>query len=163
MCLLFHYFASAVREIPDNSTNVMHKSIDVNTIMRKKSQNTDKQGNKIMHESIAQRIDALIVAERISEGEFARKLGHNSNSIINRIRKGKVQPSYETLLAIVTAFNVDANWLVLGNGPMYRTVNKSGVIAAAEMIDDGIINQLRRLADRVDILEKGVNQSASPD
>ncbi|MDB9500036.1 helix-turn-helix transcriptional regulator [Nodularia spumigena CS-336/02] len=157
----FSLFCAPVREKPDNSTNVMLKSIEVNTIMQNKSQISNNQGNKIMHDSIAERIDALIIAEKISEGEFARKLGHNSNSIINRIRKGKVQPSFETLFAIVTVFNVDANWLVLGNGKMYRNSNKSGAVAAAEVLDEGIIGQLKRLSERVESLEKGLNQTAN--
>jgi transcriptional regulator with XRE-family HTH domain len=142
----------------------MHDSIKVNTIMQNKSQKTDIQGNKIMLDSISERVNALILAEGLSEGEFSRKLGHKSNSIINRIRSGKVQPSFETLLMIVEAFNVDANWLVTGRGEMYLSnkAQSSGALSALRKMNaEGLINVINELNERVSKIESSQASAGS--
>ena len=63
----------------------------------------------------SQRIKRLREILELSETQFAKKIGV-AQSTYNRIEKGTASLSAEALSEIVTIFNVDPSWLLLGIG-----------------------------------------------
>lgn len=75
--------------------------------------------------SLATRMLELVRAENISQNEFARRVC-SSSAFISNIICGKTVPGFEFTQRICMEFGVSANWLVIGEGPMYLD-QKQGV------------------------------------
>lgn len=72
-----------------------------------------------METTINQRIKILVDDLRINTNKFAISIGKTQPAIKNLIEGGS-QPNYETLTEIIEKYNVSADWLLLGKGPMYN-------------------------------------------
>ena len=71
--------------------------------------------------SINERIRLLINDIGESQNSIAKKLGVNQ-SFLSKVVRGLSKPSVEMLSGITEAYrNVNAEWLLTGNGPMYKT------------------------------------------
>lgn len=88
-------------------------------------------------ETVNDRIKALIERSGNTVNSFAKTLGHSGNGTIQRIVVGidgrKAQPGYETLMEIITTFNVNPTWLMLGRGEMFFQQSDKEVAAPGEV------------------------------
>lgn len=67
------------------------------------------------------RLSQLLQAENISKSQFAEMLGI-SPATITHLLSGRNKPSYEIIQAICKNFpNLNADWLITGNGKMYKS------------------------------------------
>ena len=69
--------------------------------------------------SIYDRIKTVRKTARLTQQEFAEKLGLKQNTIAT-YEMGKTSPSERTLSDICRVFNVDPCWLETGEGEMFR-------------------------------------------
>ncbi len=68
-----------------------------------------------------ERLEKLMEQEQISQTQFADKIGIQ-RSTLSHIMKGRNAPSLDVLQKTLKVFHtVNADWLILGIGPMYRT------------------------------------------
>lgn len=67
-----------------------------------------------MSDNINQRISTLIEDLKLTPNAFASQLGIKTTIIYN-IQKGRNKPSFDLLQKIAQRFNVNAQWLLLGN------------------------------------------------
>ncbi len=66
------------------------------------------------------RVAQILQAEGLSSRKFAEKVGFQP-SAISHILAGRNKPGYELIKAIMTSFPaVDPDWLITGQGQMYR-------------------------------------------
>lgn len=70
-----------------------------------------------MRKGIGERIRK--VRGSLSRDEFAKRLDSHRNTIM-RYEKGEREPDAIFLLRICTEFNINPEWLLFGEGPMYR-------------------------------------------
>jgi|GEM_PF-1325168 len=69
------------------------------------------------------RLSFLIHAKKLTPYGFSKQLGFDKPSKLYTILRGKVKPSFDTLLAVVTTFeDVNADWLLKGTGEPMRVV-----------------------------------------
>lgn len=67
------------------------------------------------------RLQKIIDAEKITPARFAELLGVQ-RSAISHILSGRNKPSFDLIHKIITKFpRINADWLITGNGEMYRT------------------------------------------
>lgn len=87
----------------------------------------------MMNENISERISVLV--DQFGGGKntvFAAKVGDNEANVRN-YRSGKTTPKYSVLLSIVKNFDISAEWLLTGQGPMLSSAEAgSGVVSSAE-------------------------------
>ena len=69
--------------------------------------------------SIYDRIKTVRKAARLTQQEFAEKLGLKQNTIAT-YEMGKTSPSERTMSDICRVFNVDPCWMETGEGEMFR-------------------------------------------
>ena len=69
------------------------------------------------------RLSFLIHAKKLTPYGFSKQLGFDKPAKLYTILRGKVKPSFDTLLAVVTTFDdVNADWLLKGTGEPMRVV-----------------------------------------
>ncbi len=71
-------------------------------------------------QSIGDRMRILLHKHRMTQSELAQKIGV-SQSAISQMISGKNQPSSELLTSIAREFNLNCNWLMMGEGTMYKS------------------------------------------
>lgn len=77
------------------------------------------------------RLQQLIEALDISVLEFARQLGEHRGEKIYHVLHGRLKPRYDTLEKILVAFpHVNGDWLLRGQGLMFRSMPHSPLAAA---------------------------------
>jgi transcriptional regulator with XRE-family HTH domain len=65
-------------------------------------------------------INRLLEAEKLSQIEFAKKVGVQRSNITH-VLNGRSKPSYDFLLNIIRAFpNINIEWIMTGTGEMYK-------------------------------------------
>jgi len=70
---------------------------------------------------IAARIRKILETEKMSPSRFAEEIGVQRSSL-SHILSGRNYPGYEYLLKILKRFpSLDANWLLMGEGEMYKS------------------------------------------
>ncbi|MEN8221368.1 MAG: helix-turn-helix transcriptional regulator [Pseudomonadota bacterium] len=67
---------------------------------------------------ISKRIRELMINKGLNIPEFARELGENRYRIQNILNKKQKVPE-DVIIKMVEVFNVNATWLITGNGPIY--------------------------------------------
>ena len=81
-----------------------------------------------MESSINQRIGLIMFHEKLTQKDLAEKL-HIANSSMNKLVSGATKPSADTIIGLMKEFNINANWLLLGEGSMYNRLNDdSGMV-----------------------------------
>ncbi len=72
-----------------------------------------------------ERLRKFITQEGLTPSQFADEIGVQ-RSAISHILSGRNYPSYEFIVKILTRYkNLNPDWLLLGNGSMYRTIKSS--------------------------------------
>jgi len=106
--------------------------------------------------SIGNRLQQLITGLDVSVLEFARQLGEKRGEKVYHILHGRLKPRYETLEKILAAYpDVNADWLLRGEGPMFRTLPKTP--SAAITLDERLRNiefLLFQLNERMALLQQ---------
>ncbi|RAK02546.1 hypothetical protein LX87_00666 [Larkinella arboricola] len=105
---------------------------------------------------IGDRLQQLIDALDISVLEFARQLGEKRGEKVYHILHGRLKPRYETLEKILQTYpDVNADWLLRGEGLMFRTLPQTPLSAIT--LDDRLRNMeflLFQLNERVALLQQ---------
>ncbi|WP_019988680.1 helix-turn-helix domain-containing protein [Rudanella lutea] len=106
--------------------------------------------------TIHHRLQQLIDALDLSVLEFARHLGEHRGEKIYHVLHGRLKPRYDTLEKILVAFpNVNGDWLLRGEGLMFRSMPPSP--SAAITTDERLRNMeylLFQLNERVNLLQQ---------
>jgi transcriptional regulator with XRE-family HTH domain len=105
---------------------------------------------------IGDRLQQLIEMLDVSVLEFARQLGERRGEKVYHILHGRLKPRYETLQKILVAYpQVNADWLLRGEGLMFRTLPQTP--SAAITLDERLRNMeflLFQLNERVALLQQ---------
>ncbi|WP_288425887.1 helix-turn-helix transcriptional regulator [uncultured Spirosoma sp.] len=103
-------------------------------------------------ESINERVSSLIKATGLSTNAFAKKLGKPQSSVAV-IADGRSKPGFELLELICSTYpDVSRDWLLMGEGEMYRKDNPANP-AEGDYLKEHIVNleeSFRRLSERFD-------------
>ena len=78
--------------------------------------------------SVLNRIREIIIATGSNDSEFARKAGIAQSTLANMFSR-ESEPKAEMLGKIASSFNVNANWLLTGEGSMFVEGSKTEVPA----------------------------------
>ena len=70
--------------------------------------------------NIYDRVEYIISLNELNKNSFSKALGFTNNVTIGRLINEKRKPSLDTLERIIKVFNINANWLVLGEGELHR-------------------------------------------
>lgn len=80
-------------------------------------------------------IRAIMEQESMSAAAFAAKIGEKT-SRVNDVLQGKQRPPFDMLEKILSTFDVDARWLILGDNSQIRNIsNNSDEFALIPMYD----------------------------
>jgi len=107
--------------------------------------------------NIQDRISEIIEKLGINQVIFASKLGVKRITITAICTKRQL-PSLELCAKIVLNYNISAEWLITGEGTMFK---ESGEKELKENIDDStsIVEDETGIKKRLDILEKNLTES----
>lgn len=73
---------------------------------------------------VSERFNSLLAALNLNVPDMARYLGYERSDKLYNISKGKYLPSFEIMYDITKKFvRVNANWLLTGEGSMFRDNN----------------------------------------
>lgn len=81
--------------------------------------NNRRDFNKDTANGFPERLNYLIKFNKFSKKEFAEKIGATPTFVSNMLHQGS-KPSWTFLQAISESFNVNLNWLVLGEGEPFK-------------------------------------------
>lgn len=70
--------------------------------------------------NFGERLDLILKKFEMTQIGLAKEMGI-SNVVINRYVNNKTNPSYDFLNKIILHFNINLNWLLTGEGPMFPT------------------------------------------
>ncbi len=100
--------------------------------------------NNPINRDITERFKQIRLSQNLTQQEFADLLVF-SQSHLAEIEKGKKEPSRKVLLALITQFHVNINWLLTGKGEMYldekqedmHDITKKIVLMLEDMDEEG--------------------------
>lgn len=72
--------------------------------------------------NISDRLNQLIELKKLNIKDFAEQCDIPYRSMYNYVR-GEREPNLEALSKISQRFNVDLNWLIMGNGEVFKNVS----------------------------------------
>ncbi|KHD04919.1 hypothetical protein PN36_20680 [Candidatus Thiomargarita nelsonii] len=75
---------------------------------------------------IGERIQKIIKDKGLTISSVARKLGEKRQRIQD-VQSGKQRVPEDVMVKIVEIFNINAHWLLTGNGPIYLSIKNEGV------------------------------------
>lgn len=108
---------------------------------------------------IANNLQKLRKSLNYGQKEFAVKLGINSLTYAN-YERGERKPPYELLVKLSEDLNIDLNWLIVGNGEMFKNENKHSL---KQKNDTLITKKVSRIGHRLseiqiknDLLDKDI-------
>jgi predicted transcriptional regulator len=108
--------------------------------------------------TIHHRLQQLIEALDISALEFARQLGEHRGEKIYHVLHGRLKPRYDTLEKILVAFpNVNGDWLIRGEGMMFRSVSPSAAVTTDERLRN-MEFLLFQLNERINLLQQTTDE-----
>lgn len=100
-----------------------------------------------MEECVLQRVISICRQKSVSESQFAKMIGSNQKTINQQFR-GERSISLDTISKILSSFeDVSAEWLLRGEGDMYRTSNMD--YEKSESYNEEL---LKNFVDQTDIL-----------
>ena len=71
-------------------------------------------------ETLRERIEQIINKENLTYTQFARRIGIQG-TIVSHIMNGRNKPSLDVIMKILENFkNINAEWLLFGNGETYK-------------------------------------------
>jgi transcriptional regulator with XRE-family HTH domain len=81
--------------------------------------------------TIGDAIEGLSKAKNMSIEDFSKAIGVGKSTVY-KWKRGETSPDFGAIVSIVTQFpEISLNWLLLGEGPMYRSDSMNGSIEAA--------------------------------
>lgn len=84
------------------------------------------------------RLKKIRIEKLLTQEKFGKVIG-KSITIVNNWEKGKYEPSMETLILISQKFNINLNWLLLGEGEMTKEdLSKNQIEKIPDDIKEGI-------------------------
>lgn len=108
-----------------------------------------------MKELVLQRIIRLLKERSNSENQFAKLIGANQRTINQQLKKER-SLSLDTVLSVLSSFeSISAEWLLRGEGEMYKTVseNKSNNIDKSQYVSikkyESIVNLFGQTASEL--------------
>ncbi len=75
--------------------------------------------------SINDRIALVIKDTGLSRNAFSKRIDYSATGIFNVIEGRRSEPNFKLLKSISEEFNIDGNWLLHGEGSMYRNQGMS--------------------------------------
>jgi len=110
---------------------------------------------KVRVNTVQYRISMLISDLGLRVNSFAKEIGATQSTVQSIISKRRTSPGYETLHKIVSTkfrkedqiVTIDANWLLLGEGDMYKIPTK-------DVADKDIEEKIQAIEARLRDLEK---------
>lgn len=114
-------------------------------------------------ETIGNRIEALIKEQKINQKKFAESIKADATHI-NKIIKGKSNPSESLMYLICKKYNVSFDWLKQGIGKMYSTGSSNSNDEALEIFNslDNVFQEFA-LVQLYQLLELQKNKKISKD
>lgn len=97
-------------------------------------------------ETINKRIDIIFKDSGLKKIDFAKSLGINTRSLYD-YSQANTKPSFDVMCKLVENFNVDANWLILGEGPHYRKAPDEPI--PVQQVNDTNVNIFGRQTNNV--------------
>ncbi len=77
-----------------------------------------------MEDEINIRLRLILDKERLTSSQFAKIVGYRPSSI-SHILSGRNKPGFDFIQEILKKFDsINSEWLILGRGEMYKTVDK---------------------------------------
>jgi hypothetical protein len=73
----------------------------------------------IINNEIKQRFDLLLDRLHLTQGQLSLKMGFSNGNGLSMITRGKNELNERHLLILESTLNVNKDWLVTGNGPMF--------------------------------------------
>lgn len=96
---------------------------------------------------INDRILKIIDYERLNNNSFSKKIGVNPQTMHTIVKEKKTKPSFDVLNKILISFpEIDANWLLTGDGEMFKQDLKPDIETRLESIESEI-RELKRTVD----------------
>jgi len=102
--------------------------------------------------SVGERFRHLRNKIGLSQSQMAERLNLSDFSRISDIERGKTKPNYELLKAITSAFAVNSDWLIKGEGEMFKGdfPSQSKLSKLQQLLDD----QLKQISEAKKELEE---------
>lgn len=101
--------------------------------------------------SVNQRIKILYESLNVKQKEFSESIKQNRatiNNIVNNLSK----PSYKVIEAIISTYpNLNANWLIAGDGPMWKEGSEEAILEEANVKARGAADKLTKGATKEDL------------
>lgn len=70
-------------------------------------------------DKFSNRLKGIRITERLTQAEFAKSIGKNITSIAHW-ETGRYLPESNVLIKIASLYNINLNWLLLGEGKMHK-------------------------------------------
>jgi hypothetical protein len=91
----------------------------------------------VKNTTISERLLQVIDFLNITSNDFAKKLGYNRSQIIYDVLNGKSKPSFDFFNKFYNSEysgNIDPEWLLTGNGEMFRNNQQIGDISNSSVV-----------------------------
>jgi transcriptional regulator with XRE-family HTH domain len=103
------------------------------------------------------RIEKVMVHQNMTAGQFAAEIGVQ-NSTLSHILNNRNNPSLDVLKKILSRFpEISADWLILGQGSMYRQEIQSKELTLFDSVDENNSLSVHLNTPEVNILPKEAN------
>lgn len=79
-------------------------------------------------------LNELLTALKLSKKKFAEGLGLSQGNVSDWFNRPGYRPSIDALKRISETYNVNLNWLVTGEGSMFKDTRARGVIHARDLL-----------------------------
>lgn len=114
-----------------------------------------------MENTISSRIEFIISELGFNKRSFSAKLGLTNDVTIGRIINEQREPSYKILNRIIQTFgNINANWLLTGQGEMFKNTSSISLITKDSTLDEPIIaflkEQLKEKDHKIEVLSQEI-------
>lgn len=114
-----------------------------------------------MENTISSRIEFIISELGYNKRSFSAKLGLTNDVTIGRIINEQREPSYKILNRIIQTFgNINANWLLTGQGEIFKDKLSGSQITNTSIQDEPIITflkeQLKEKDNKIEALSQEI-------
>lgn len=79
-----------------------------------------------LNENLCDRFAKVFEYTGLTQGDFAGEIGARQSDISQIIRK-KAEPTKNHIISVIQKFNIDATWLLLGQGEMFKTDKRNAI------------------------------------
>lgn len=112
--------------------------------------------------TLSERICLIVDQTGLSQTDFALSIGISVRSL-RAYLADTTKPSVEAVIAIASLYDINCNWLLLGDGPMYRKdVKDEGSVViqgnADAPIEPYAHGEKKKLLDKIDSMQSTINE-----